>query len=280
MYKVCLTLLITSMLASCQKDLVAPQQIIDDDIQTRPRAVYSSRSINFNNYAPGNYTEANAANDFGNVYTWSPSRTYISNQNLRVTLLANDLGKSGGLITGVDIPNHTQYTLRFDVRFHTDFHWGRGGKVGLGFKIGEGNSGCDPATDGNGGSARMMWTTHGENIPPRFKPYLYFYDSPSDCGYDFGAFYPASGGLQRGVWYSVEIYVKSNNGSNVDGRIKYTINGTVMLDRAIRWTTNQYQRTIKQLVIANYRGGSTPDWMAPVDSHIYFDNISWSSPYS
>lgn len=278
MLRISALLLITGSITSCQKDVVIPNEIVDGDAATTPRALYSQRNINFNNYSNGTYTQANAVSDFGNVAGWEPSRTYISNGQLRVTLLKNDLGSSGGLNKNVDIPDHTQYTLEYDVKFHTQFDWSRGGKIGFGFRIGSGTSECQ-TPNGDGGSARLMWTTNGGNVPPRFKPYCYFYGTTSNCGEDFGKYYPLTGGLQKGVWYTVKIYVKSNNGNNEDGIIKYTINGTVVYEAPIRWTNNSDYRKITKLAVANYRGGGTDDWMSDTDGHIYFDNISWSSPY-
>lgn len=272
-------LLAAGMLTSCEKDTTEPVQIVDEDAITRARAVYSNRSINFNSYSNGTYTQANAISDFGNVGSWAASRTYISSKHLRVTLLPNDLGSSGGLITDVNIDNHSLYTLSFDVRFHSQFDWSRGGKVGFGLKIGDGNTGCDKADDGNGGSARLMWTTNNFTTPPKFKPYVYYKDMPDNCGDNFGVFYPSSGGLEKTVWYTVTIEVKSNSGSSTNGYLKYIINGTTIVDQAIRWTTNDAKRYVEELAVSTYRGGTTPDWESDTIGYIYFDNVSWSTPY-
>ncbi|CAF2915560.1 unnamed protein product [Rotaria sp. Silwood2] len=54
------------------------------------------------------------------------------------------------------------YELDFDVKFHSQFDWGRGEKVGFGFGIGigNGNTGCKIPTDGAGGSFCLVWYCH------------------------------------------------------------------------------------------------------------------------
>src|SRR5690606_13158509 len=101
----------------------------------------------------------------------------------------------------------------------------------------------------------------------------YYKDMPGNCGHDFGKKYPSSGSIQKGTWYTVKIYVKSNSGSSTNGRVKYTINGTTVLDTAIRWTTNDTKRLINKLAFSTFRGGSTPDWESSTDGYIYFDDL-------
>ena len=54
---------------------------------------------------------------------------------------------------------------------------------------------------------------------------------PGQCGHDFGTSYPASGSIQRGTWYTVKIYVKSNTGNSYNGKLKVTIDGTIVLEQ-------------------------------------------------
>lgn len=43
------------------------------------------------------------------------------------------------------------------------------------------------------------------------------------------------------------MYVKSNTGSNADGRVQLKINGETVIDQNIRWTTNDSKRFINNL---------------------------------
>jgi hypothetical protein len=244
------------------------------------RATYSYRAVNWENRTnQTTYTRAQAEADFGNVSSWIDSRAYISNGNgggksSRVTLLPNQLSGAGGLITDIDLSDGAAYELDYDVKFHSEFNWGRGGKVGFGFRIGDGNTGGDPAWDGNGGSLRLMWYSPNSN-PGRvyFQPYLYYRDQPGQYGDSFGKSYPSSGALVKGNWYHVHMYIKSNTGSSTNGRAQIIINGTTVLDQAIRWTTNDSKRLIREMSFHTFRGGSTADWQVSSQDYIYYDNL-------
>lgn len=237
-----------------------------------PMAINSSWSVNWNNYAhQTTYTSAMAANDLGNVSGWNQSRAMISNGNLRVTLAPNALSGAGGLISNIDISDGSAYELDFTIRFHSDFDWSRGGKIGFGFSIGDGNTGGDPAWDGNGGTLRMMWYNTGSRV--FFQPYVYYRDQSGQYGETWGLSYPSSGSLNRGQTYRVHMYIKSNTGSNTDGRCQILIDGNVLVDRNIRWTTNTSKRLIRFLTFHTFRGGSQDYWMSNQTSYIYYDDL-------
>jgi hypothetical protein len=228
--------------------------------------------VNWNNYADGMYPDTDALLDFGNASGWVNSRAWISNGSLRVRLSPKTLSAAGGIISNIEIADGSAYELDYDLRFHSLFDWSRGGKLGFGFLIGDGNTGGNPAWDGNGGSIRLIWyqTTAGRVY---FQPYLYYKDQPGQDGNNFGLTYPATGSLSRGKWYHVHLYVKSNTGSNTNGRALLAINGTVLLDMPIRWTTNDSKRLIRSLSFHTFRGGSTPDYESATLGYIYYDNL-------
>lgn len=271
---ICILALISIFMA-CENDVIIPS-VSDNDASTSARAIYSSRSINWDNRSDDTYTESEAITDFGNISGWNESRIINSGGTTRVKLEKDLLSNEGGVIAKIDIPDGSEYKLQYDVKYHSQFDWSRGGKVGFGFAIGEGNSGCDRADDGNGGTARLMWYTDNDGVT-RFKPYIYYKDMPEQCGHDFGASYPASGSIQRGTWYTVTLYVKSNTGSNYNGKLKITIDGTTVIDKTnIRWTTNDTQRLINKIPFTSFRGGSTSNWTSTTDGLIYYDNLSWT----
>jgi hypothetical protein len=264
------------VISSCETDVAAPATIADADA-TEARATYSSRTVNFDNRSDGTYTSSAAGSDFGNVSGWDDSNAYISGGTCRVKLLANSLSAAGGMIANIDIPDDDAYEVTFSVRYHSSFDWSRGGKVGFGLRIGEGNTGCDRADDGNGGSARLMWYQDNSNRV-FFRPYVYYKDMPGNCGDDFGKTYPSSGSLTKGTWYTVKILVRSNSGTSSNGAVTFTVNGTtVHSDTTFRWTTNDTQRLIKTLAFHTFRGGSDSYWQSSGDHYIYYDNVSWKS---
>ena len=274
---------IAIMLTACKKNgHVQPNEaeVPTDDRTLSEEAIKSDFSVNWNSHpANATYTSTQATSDFGNVTGWNNSRAYISTggqsgNGARVTLLPNALSGAGGMITDVDISDGTEYEMDYDVKFHSQFTWSRGGKVGFGFKIGDGNTGCDPATDGNGGSLRLMW--YSPNSDPNrvfFQPYVYHRDQAGTCGDTYTTRYPSSGALQKGVWYHVHMYIKSNTGSSTNGRAQILINGTPILDVSIRWTTNDAKRLIRNLTFHTFRGGSDSYWQASTTDYIYYDNL-------
>lgn len=260
------------LLAACSKE--ATQQPLKLDQAAAVGSVINSTwSVNWDNFTTGTtYTTAQAVSSFGNVTGWNESRTYISNGNARITLQPNALSGAGGVVANVDISDGSAYEVDYDVRFHSQFDWSRGGKLGFGFSIGEGNTGGDPGWDGNGGSARIMWyqTDAGRVF---FQPYMYFRDQSGQYGETFGKSYPSTGSLNKGQTYHIHLYVKSNTGSNTDGHVQLVIDNTIVLDRNMRWTTNDAQRLIKGLTFHTFRGGSQDYWESSTVGYIYYDNL-------
>jgi len=121
----------------------------------------------------------------------------------------------------------------------------------------------------------MMWYNFGKNVV--FKPYLYYYDMPGQCGDNLinTAKYPAEGSLRKNQWYTIKIYVKSNTGKRQNGRVRYSVDGTVILDEPIRWTANDDKRLINKFTFSTFRGGSTMDWASSADGYVYFDELMW-----
>lgn len=229
--------------------------------------------LNWNKTESGSYPYQNAVKDFGSIIDWPTGRTDIIDGTFRVTLLPNLLSGYGGLVAKTLIEEGTIYELNYDVKFDKDFDFGKGGKVGFGLRVGDGNTGCDKANDGNGGSARVMWYTSGGTT--KFKPYMYYYDMPENCGDNMvsDAFYPKEGSIEKGKWYKIKIYVKSNNGDQKDGKIEVSIDGTMVLDQPIRWTANNAKRFINKLSNDTFRGGSGDDWKTDNIGYIYLNNL-------
>ncbi len=279
---VVILLFVASATLSCKKGshkIEEPAIVASSKTTAETSAIKNTFSLDWNGHSTGTYTSSQAGSDFGNVSGWDQSRANItsglSGNGVQVVLLANALSGAGGLISNTDISDGSAYELDFDVKFHSQFQFSRGGKIGFGFLVGEGNTGGDPGWDGNGGSLRMMW--YSPNSDPNrvfFQPYVYHKDQPTEFGNTFTARYPASGALQKGVWYHVHMYIKSNTGSNTNGRAQILINNTPILDTDIRWTTNDSQRLIKNLSFHTFRGGSQSYWESSSQGYIYYDNFS------
>jgi hypothetical protein len=237
----------------------------------------NTTTVNWN-IANGIYGYTQSLVDFKSVSYWDGgTRSQVASNVLKTTLAANVLGPAGGVMSKIDATDGTEYQLSFNMMFDQNFDFSWGGKVGFGFLIGNGYTGGTPGWDGNGGSFRLMWYKNTSTSPVILKPYVYHKDQPGTYGNDFGKAYPSNGtSIQKGIWYNVQMYMKSNTGSNTDGRVKLVINGTVLLDQAIRWTTNDLNRMVKYISFENFRGGAESYWMSSTNGDIYFDNLSYT----
>ncbi len=279
----------SGILASCEKDAskkkktsVPSSGTTTTTTTTNPISTttpLSTLSVNWDGRVDGLYTYTQAALDFPVTSFWGGDgvRSQLSGGRLRTTLAANKLGGEGGVISRVDVTDGTEYQLQFDMMFDQNFDFSWGGKVGFGFLIGNGYTGGVPGTDGNGGSFRVMWQKATSTSPMVLKPYVYHKDQPGTYGNDFGKKFPADGSsIQKGVWYNVKMYMKSNTGYNTDGRIRLVINGLTVMDQSIRWTTNDLNRAVKNVCFETFRGGAETYWQSATNGDIYFDNVSWS----
>ncbi|OAQ40298.1 hypothetical protein A5893_04920 [Pedobacter psychrophilus] len=253
---------------------VSNKSLFAQSVSQKANSLKSNIDLNWDKSKPGPYSYSNAVKDFGSIIDWAPSRTDIIDGTFRVTLLPNLLSGYGGLVAKTLIEEGTVYELTYDVKFDKDFDFGKGGKVGFGLRVGDGNTGCDKANDGNGGSARLMWYTSDGTT--KFKPYMYYFDMPENCGDNMvsNAFYPKEGSIEKGKWYNIKIYVKSNNANQKDGMIKVSIDGNIVLDQPIRWTANNAKRFINKLSNDTFRGGSGNDWKTDNTGYIYLDHLT------
>ncbi len=232
-----------------------------------------SKTINFNR-TDGSYTKAMATADFGVPIEMNWQNTDIVNNEARVRVPANSL--SQGNIVNIDVADGTEYELSFKVKFGPGFDWSRGGKVGFGFHIGNGYTGCNKADNGLGGTARLMWynatgsKTNAVTSGTYFRPYVYYRDMPETCGNSFGK---QSKQLTTNTWYTIKIRVKSNTGSNTDGLVSYEVDGENLLTQSIRWTTNDAYRKVRYITFHTFRGGSQEYWQATTDGYIYYDDL-------
>jgi hypothetical protein len=270
---------ISLFLFSCQEDLDSPAQIKDADSQTSARAIYSSRTVNFTQ-SNGQFSSSDASSAFGNISGWDAGATYISSNTLRIALAANVVGTSGGMESRIDVSDGTEYSLEYKVKFHSAFDFSRGGKVGWGFQVGDGVTGCrsDDARAGNGGSLRAMWySPESSDSRVYFQPYTYYQGMTGACGDSFGTKYPNSGTLSRGVWYTIQLYMKSNTGTSSNGIAEMKVNGTTVVRKTnVKWASSDAQRKVKGLYYSVFRGGSQSYWGSSSTGYIYFDDLQWN----
>jgi len=149
-------LLLACVLFSCSKGQSKDGFVPDTAIKKKPEDETDprKRKIIFTQ-VDGPYNKAMAVADFGMPIEMNWANSAVVDKQLRVRIPANTL--SQGNIVNIDVPDGTEYELSFKVKFGAGFDWSRGGKVGFGFHIGNGYTGCNKADNGLGGTARLMW---------------------------------------------------------------------------------------------------------------------------
>jgi hypothetical protein len=266
------------------------QNVAVNQIVTESKAVnttYANRTVNFSR-TDGTYTIDQVQADFGNtVGNWDTRNNTIINNEIRVRIPKNTVASTPkenaldgvGSICTFDIPKGSEYEMSYKIKFDANFKWIRGGKCGLGFRIGKGYTGCVSVDGGDGGSARVTWGNPNKKDNsgtdnPYFSPYMYHFDKTQDCGDSFGL---KSIKLEKNKWYTVYMRVKSNTPNNKDGQVEIKIDGVTLINKNdVRWTTvTTDDRLIKRISWETFRGGKEDYWQSSTDDYIYYDDISW-----
>ncbi|MBK0383938.1 hypothetical protein I5M32_13295 [Pedobacter sp. SD-b] len=278
------------VVSSCKKEVKEPS------IEQQPngsdkvlKALGSGDWINFTTSGNKEYTSALAAGNFGPIVKnsgFDTGRAQIINHELKVTMLAHKLTGDGGVIGNFDIPDGPSYEVTYRVKFPSGFIWGgndKGGKLGFGFGIGDGNTGGDKS-DGNGGSVRLMWIklSNGKAV---FKPYIYHTNMPDSYGDDLGLDYgysPNDQGLNTNTYYTIKIRVRSNtNADNIsshnNGELMMSVDGHTFLSRNnMNFAWKSGKKWIRELLFQTFRGGKEDSWKTGTDTYIYYDDIKFT----
>lgn len=263
-------------IASCKKEILQGDAVTNNLGKGSKSSTSSTNiSVNWDNWTNGdNYNVAMAIADFGDINNFTQveqARTLISLSRLRVTLLKNEYGAAGGVITNSYVGESDGFELNYKVKFHSTFDFKTKGVIGWGFNIGDGAAGVD---DGEGGTFRLMWDKDA-NGNFYLKPYIYYADQPGTSGHDFGVRYPATGSIVGSVWYEVKMVFKANTKLDRNGRAELYINGTQVLNTPIRWTYDDAKRKVNQLLFANYRSGAGSE--SNIDCNVWFDDFTMVS---
>ncbi|QNL48807.1 phosphodiester glycosidase family protein [Olivibacter sp. SDN3] len=253
---------------ACDKHLLTGNDTLALEKLSGKALLSPTISVNWDNWTDGeHYNVAMARTDFGDINGFTQveqARTLISLSRLRVTLLKDEYGANGGVITNSRIDTLEAYELNYKIKFHADFDFATAGRIGFGLQIGDG-------ADGEGGTFRLAWDTDA-NGDSYFKPYAYYADQPGTAGDDFGARYPASGGLTGSVWYNVKMVIKANTKMDRNGRAELYINDVEVLNIPIRWTKDHTKRKISQLLFSNYRAGAGSE--STRNANVWFDDFT------
>ena len=118
--------------------------MVFDPYQKSPRSkeksfCFQNLAVDWNDKPTGIYTQDEAVQDFGTIKKWDQTKANIATgkdgtNGFTVKLLPNKLS-SGGYGAEVDIEDGTEYEIEYDMKFHSQFNFSRGGKNKLEFSI-------------------------------------------------------------------------------------------------------------------------------------------------
>lgn len=254
--------------------------------------ISNTGNVTFNTYDHELNTTAEAETEFDNdINGWDAGvakvEMYAANKGRLNFEMSPNYGSTNGIVSEIDVSNTDGYQMYFDVKFQSGFDFSRGGKVGFGFAIGEGVTGCngiDATTNNLGGSFRVLWYDKFDGNGPYLFPYLYHKDMPGTCGselIDTNRYY-----ITDNQNYRIRLTIKSNSSAaTFDGYGKMEISTnygsnytTVWEDSSMRWSgsSSSWKRKITNIYFSTFRGGSGTKWNGSQGvQSIYFDNLKW-----
>lgn len=248
--------------------------------------------VNFNGYSSGmRYRKSHAQNDFDPNVSWASANDWTSrgtlmqvyNKQLRFRLPPNLTGDGTGGKIRVPLRSRGGYYIQYDVRFDDGFDFtppsggSNGGKL-PGLAGGDGNTGCDPATDGNGFSARMMW--RGDRTSNASTARLYAYAYHRNQSGDCGTYYDTGFDVRDNTWYTVRLYVGMNSGTSSNGTLRVWVKrrsdsgfGSSRVSKTnMRWMDRNHK--VDEALVQVFNGGSGSKWYLNNTSYIRLDNIN------
>ena len=243
--------------------------------------------INFNEHPIGEYSRAQLSADW-NTPKWAMGRNLVSvvggkqayhgaaDKNQAKSLkLRYPKGKSSCkhpldcILWLVDLgikSNALYYGFRF--KLSDNFDYVKGGKL-PGISGGKGNTGGKIPNGKDGWSVRMMWNDEGRPVQ-----YVYHPGQPDKWGHALFWDYP--GAIKRGVWHTVQTFVKLNTPGKHDGQIKTWLNKKLVLNQAGFRFRDINGLRIDRFHFVSFFGGHGPEWAPKTDQTAWIDDVRFS----
>ncbi|MDW3211992.1 MAG: hypothetical protein R8N23_19135 [Reichenbachiella sp.] len=219
----------------------------------------------------GNYDEAAIQADFDTV-KWSITKERgaiikeeSKGQVLQVSFPKGAVGpEQGGIQFVRPIPSGTDYYLTYDIYFQQGFDFTKGGKLPGLTSGGAAYTGGKHPDNGEGWSARYMWTGQQEPIV-----YLYYKDMKEKYGE--GVYLNAK--FVTGQWHTITQHVKLNSPGNQDALIEVWFDGKKVGEKRNFSLREGNLGLIDSFYFSTFHGGATSDWAPKNDSFMKIDNI-------
>lgn len=238
----------------------APELNSDDDVGEVRQAAQS--------YTDGALFRENFENNDWTFSTNIVNQTYTTNGvDGRILRASYPPAANGSPRIGkrFDFNSSDKALLAFDMKFHSEFEWVKGGKLhGLGG--GNGTTGC-AAIDPNGWSVRLMWRADG--VP---ELYVYHQNRVNRCGDGTKA---ANFAFERGRWYRIEIFVDVNSSpTTADGLARLYVDGVKLIEVGNLVLSGNSSIKADQFLVSTFYGGDDSTFSPSKKTYAYFDNFS------
>jgi hypothetical protein len=277
-------------LSNCSSDV---SEVEVKEAQVKENTVFR---ISNSNAVPFTFSNQNISSDaiaetiFNNeVSGWNNLTIASIDANRLKFALPSGVGTSIGFECRVNCTDSNQYQIYYDLKFDSGFSFSKGGKIGLGFAIGDGVTGgrnTEATIDNKGGSFRVMWRTTSSGTA-YLHPYVYYKDMTTQFGTDFQS---SQYNIVANTTYRVRLTIKTNTGaSTYNGYAKMEVkassatNYTTVWEKSnIRWSGNSTSanRQIKTFYLSAFRGGSDSTWAGTSGTdNIFIDNVNWTDVY-
>ncbi|MEP2023413.1 MAG: polysaccharide lyase [Reichenbachiella sp.] len=227
--------------------------------------------VDFEKSPLGNYDETAIKQDFDTV-KWSITKNrgsiIVDDTNGKVLQVSYPKGavgpEQGGIQFVRPIPPGIEYYLSYDVYFQEGFDFTKGGKLPGLTSGGAAYTGGKHPDQGEGWSARYMWTGEQEPIV-----YLYYKDMQEKYGE--GVYLNAK--FETGQWHTITQHIRLNTPGKKDALIEVWFDGNKVGGKKKFSLRDENLGLIDSFYFSTFHGGATPDWAPKNDSFIKIDNI-------
>ncbi|WP_420582313.1 polysaccharide lyase [Reichenbachiella sp.] len=227
--------------------------------------------VDFENQAIGNYDTTALQQDFDTI-KWSIIKNRGSvlqdgtkGKVLQISYPQGAVGpEQGGVQFVRPIPPAATYYLSYDIYFEEGFDFALGGKLPGLTSGGAAFTGGKHPDQGQGWSARYMWT--GEQ-----KPIVYLYYK--DMQEKYGEAIHLKAKFETGKWHTLIQRIQINTPGKKDAEIEVWMDNQKVGQKKNFSIREGDLGLIDSFYFSTFHGGATPEWAPKNDSFIQIDNI-------
>ncbi len=255
-------LVVIIFITSCAKKIIQP------NIERLDKPIFQ---LDFEKNSTGEYTDEKLLKDIEKVNWVSiENRATIETDTvhgkvLKVKFPKGTVGpKQGGIQFDKPLPKSMDYYLDYYIKFADGFDFVKGGKLPGLTSGGEKYTGGTHPKNGEGWSARFMWSEGNKII-------VYFYHM--DMKGRWGDVIYTNKVFSTDKWHRITQHLKINTGKKFNGVMEVWIDSEkVISDSNVRYRLAPLGE-IDSFYFSTFHGGNTKDWAPKNDSYIYFDDF-------